>query len=550
MAKNPTPQNDPAALAFSAVEDALKESVFSLDPNNRTAERKTGETSRSERLRAADKIAQQAGAVANDDRASTSRLLYGLQNSSSATPTWLAMVLSILWVTAAGTVAVLRYGSEMANFGQFAGTIEFIAILAIIVLPVLGFFAVATLIRRAQDLRNAASSITQAAIRLAEPEVTAADKVASVGQAVRREVNALGDGLERALSRAGELEVMIHNEVTALERTYSDNESRMRALIAELASQRESVLTNTERVREAITESHTGLVFDLDMISQRIAGTIVESGGTLTRALESTGNVLNTIFSERSTDFAQLVDNRTTDFLSALDDSATRVARTLEDQSQSLNINMESRTAEMAAAVEGHIQALLEALDSRSSSIGGTLDAHTAAFTMAYEDRTDALANLLAIGGTKLVDELRERGELVNAALEQFGGRVANDITGRSREAEALLSALSRQLDESVSIQLNAMESRLQSALIEINGALDDTSERARITLSSAGQDSLGLFDARLTEITGQLDERLHALDNVIGDKGDQLLSRLDAHGTSFATRANVLEMALDQESG
>ena len=27
---------------------------------------------------------------------------------------------------------------------------------------------------------------------------------------------------------------MIHNEVTALERTYSDNDSRMRALIAEL----------------------------------------------------------------------------------------------------------------------------------------------------------------------------------------------------------------------------------------------------------------------------------------------------------------------------
>ena len=54
-------------------------------------------------------------------------------------------------------------------------------------------------------------------------------------------IDALGDGLERALSRAGELEVMIHNEVTALERTYSDNESRMRALIQELASQRDSV---------------------------------------------------------------------------------------------------------------------------------------------------------------------------------------------------------------------------------------------------------------------------------------------------------------------
>jgi hypothetical protein len=289
MAKNPTPQNDPAALAFSAVEDALKDSVFNLEPAAQPAQEKKQERkpdpARSERLRAADRIAQQASAVANDDRVSTSKLLYSLQGRSSTTPTWLAFLLSVAWLAAVGTVAWMRYGAQMADFGAFLGSIEFVAVLAIMLIPVLGFFAVATLFRRAADLRNAASSITQAAIRLAEPEVTAADKVASVGQAVRREVNALGDGLERALSRAGELEVMIHNEVTALERTYSDNESRMRALIAELASQRESVLTNTERVREAITESHTGLVFDLDMISQRIAGTIVESGGNLTRAL-------------------------------------------------------------------------------------------------------------------------------------------------------------------------------------------------------------------------------------------------------------------------
>ena len=303
MAKNLTPNNDPAALAFSAVEDALKDSVFNLDSTpEKTPERRTSDTARSERLRAADKIAQQAGPVANDDRF-PAKILYNLNSRSSSAPTWIALVLSAVWLCVAGAVAWLRYGPQLSNFGQFAGTIDFVGLLAILFLPVVGFFAVATLFRRAQDLRNAASSITQAAMRLAEPEVTAADKVASVGQAVRREVNALGDGLERALSRAGELEVMIHNEVTALERTYSDNESRMRALIQELASQREAVITNTERVREAITESHTGLVFDLDMISQRIAGTIVESGGNLTKALETAGNSLNGAFGERTESF-------------------------------------------------------------------------------------------------------------------------------------------------------------------------------------------------------------------------------------------------------
>src|SRR5690606_31678689 len=106
MAKNPTPQNDPAALALSAVEDALKDSVFNFDPPAQAAtERKPAEPSRSERLRAADKIAMQADTVANDDRISASKLLYGLQSRSSATPTWLALLLSVIWVAATGIVA-------------------------------------------------------------------------------------------------------------------------------------------------------------------------------------------------------------------------------------------------------------------------------------------------------------------------------------------------------------------------------------------------------------------------------------------------------------
>src|SRR5690606_24861970 len=130
--------------------------------------------------------------------------------------------------------------------GDFLTSVDFAGWAAVIALPVVGIIAIGVLARRAADLRLAANSMTQAAIRLTEPESAAAEKVATVGQAVRREVNALGDGLERALSRAGELEVMVHNEVTALERTYSENESRLRSLIQELAEQRNAVITNSE----------------------------------------------------------------------------------------------------------------------------------------------------------------------------------------------------------------------------------------------------------------------------------------------------------------
>ena len=74
---------------------------------------------------------------------------------------------------------------------------------------------------------------------MAQPETAARDAVVNVGQAIRREVAAMGDGVERALARAAELEVLVHNEVSAIERAYNDNEVRVRDLIGQLATQRE-----------------------------------------------------------------------------------------------------------------------------------------------------------------------------------------------------------------------------------------------------------------------------------------------------------------------
>ena len=52
-----------------------------------------------------------------------------------------------------------------------------------------------------------------------------------VGQAVRREVAAMGEGIERTLARAVELETLVHTEVNELERAYAQNETRIRSLV-------------------------------------------------------------------------------------------------------------------------------------------------------------------------------------------------------------------------------------------------------------------------------------------------------------------------------
>ena len=108
-------------------------------------------------------------------------------------------------------------------------------------------------------------------MKLADPQSFATDQVVNLSGAIRREIASMGDGLECALARASELETMVRGEVSNLERSYSDNERRMRQLIDELTAEREAVLSSADRVRLAMTSSQDTLARDLEQLSQRIA---------------------------------------------------------------------------------------------------------------------------------------------------------------------------------------------------------------------------------------------------------------------------------------
>ncbi len=150
-------------------------------------------------------------------------------------------------------------------------------------LPIIFFFGVAHMAWRSQELRLIAQSMAGVAMRLAEPESVARDSIVSVGQAIRREVAAMGDGVERALARASELETMVQNEVAALARTYGDNEVRIRGLIQDLANQRDTLVSQAEQVRSAINNVHIDLTQDLSTISDLVGQQVNEAAQRITQ---------------------------------------------------------------------------------------------------------------------------------------------------------------------------------------------------------------------------------------------------------------------------
>ena len=251
MANNPKKVKDPTEVALSAIQEALNISDLPADDSARSSVRSDVTPTNSSSTSAYDESAfdtrpsddraifepikeqRPTRRAANDDRETIGKLLQAIQKGRPARNVYtIATTFAAVWLIGVGLLTFNFLPSLQAAMGQGSGALVLAGLAALLLAPVMLFYFLASLSWRGQELRMIAQSMAQVAIRFSEPESAASDSMVTVGQAIRREVAAMGDGVERAIARAGELETLVANEVSALERAYTDNEVRIRALAA------------------------------------------------------------------------------------------------------------------------------------------------------------------------------------------------------------------------------------------------------------------------------------------------------------------------------
>src|SRR5215813_2849163 len=279
--------------------------------------------------------------AANDDRESIGQILRTLQRRPAHTSYITATVFAGLWVLA-GLVLGWMYLPELQSaLGPTGLTAPVLAMLGVVFfVPIIFFYVLAHMAWRSQELRLITQSMAEVAMRLAEPETVARESIVTVGQAIRREVTAMGDGVGRALARAAELETLVANEVSALEHAYNDNEVRIRALLQDLGSQRDTLVGQAEQIRDAINSVHLDLSNDISQISQlvaeqvneaarRITHTLAEKGEHITRALGHAGDTMIEQLGERGGDLLVRLESTGATTAEAIAQASDRLTATL-----------------------------------------------------------------------------------------------------------------------------------------------------------------------------------------------------------------------------
>ena len=435
---------------------------------------------------------------ANDDMPSIGGLIYALQQRPSRSPFLIALIGSVVWFVLGLALSWAVFQKTLDVSGSTADLLSnpaIVAVIATIAIPIALLWFLAILVWRAQELRLMSSAMTEVAVRLAEPDRMAEQSVASLGQTVRRQVAAMNDAISRALGRAGELEALVHNEVAALERSYTENENRIRNLISELASEREALANNSERVSEALRGIGSQVTREITAASEKASQSLSHAsssmteafsnrGQKITAAVTAAGTAIDEKLAERGARITEQLVKHGAQAAEALRMSSLEVTRAIQETSDRTAAAISAKGNSLVTSVVGmservgrEIPVLLEKLGAEQTRLSSIIDGATrnlSALETALTEKTQSLGVTLSDRTTVLQTVLSEHSKQIDSTLSERIQALETILSRRAHGFEVSLSERTKQLDSTLAQRAQALE----AAVTHQSGAIRDTLDK------------------------------------------------------------------------
>ncbi len=473
--------------------------------------------------------------AANDDRHSIGQILQAVQRRPSRMSYTLATIFSIAWIVGGVGLASIYMGRLEVIMAQDQSAIPLlIALGALFVLPVFFFFALAHMVSRSHELRMIAQSMAEVAIRLAEPETVARESIVSVGQAIRREVAAMGDGVERALARAAELEALVHNEVSALERAYNDNEVRIRGMLQDLSSQRDTLFIQAEQVRNAISSVHLDLSQDINAFSDLVAERVSETAQRITHTLADKGEHITLALGRAGDSMISALTERGGDLLERLENTSEQTTHAISTAGDRMMASLNFRTSSIHEEFNQLASSLLHSVNTQLSDVAQSFEQRSNAMVDMMGSRTQQMAASIIDSSTRIADTITSRAEEVNSTLKATGDSLVLDLSLRGGDIVANLAQTGKTITDTLSNHGSDIISNFQQTGTRVTEALVAQGGQVTQTLHANGDDLARAVDAKGEAVKNMLASRLLAFEEMFSHGGTELGEKITRESTTL----------------
>lgn len=453
--------------------------------------------------------------AANDDAPSIGGLIYALEQRPSNKPFIYAGFASALWGLIALGFSYAIVSAELtagATFFDIAAKPTTFLTAAAVVVPIAVLWFLALLAWRSEELRLRSSTMTEVAVRLAEPDRMAEQSVASLGQAVRRQVSFMNDAVSRALGRAGELEALVHHEVSELERSYEVNERKIRSLITELTGERHALLDTSDKVSDSLSQlgkEIPGLIEKLSHQQINLANIIKGAGENLT-ALETAMGA--------STDRLEGALGGRTEQLQAM----------LETYTSALSTALGSRTEQMQVALETYMDSLHSSLGSRTDNLQAVFEEYAKALDTTLSNRAQAL-DIQLVERTKSLDSaFNERLRLFDESIKRSTLAIDGAVSERAQALTSALDNHAKTFSETITRQAHELDESLMHGINSVRRSSENITRQSLKAIEG---------------LAGQSDMLRNVSENLLAQINN-VTSRFENQGQAILHAANSLESA------
>lgn len=515
--------------------------------------------------------------AANDDVPSIGGLIYALEQKPSTKVFRTAAIASALWALlggAFGVYSVAPMWMEGASVTSILLNPTTFAIASAILAPIAIVWLLALLNWHVASLALRSSTMTEVAIRLAEPDRNAEQSIASLGQAVRRQVSFMNDAVSRALGRAGELEALVHNQVADLERSYEQNERRIRGLIQELTGERHALLNTSTSVTDTLRTLGTEIPTLIEKLSTQqvtLAGIIKGAGENLsaleTSLASSTGRFEN-VLGTRTQQLQTVLEDYTTAFSTALGSRTEQMRIAFDGYMQTLDTTLGNRTENLQTVFEEYAKALDTTLSNRAQALDIQLVERTKSLDEAFQKRLELFDQQILKSTSAIDHAVNEKAALLTSALESHAGSfretisrqaidldesVMNGINAVRRTSENI-TRQSLKAIEGLASQSDMLKTVSENLLDQIHGVTNRFENQGQTILKAANALEAANFkidatlQARHKDISRTLDRfsgKAEEIGKVFNDYSDTIEGSLE----TIESRARAISQELKQDT-
>lgn len=471
-----------------------------------------------------------------------------------------AALATVAWVAALG---LLYLEPELSNAQVIIAALTLTGVYAMVLLALSGFF-------RSLETQANMRGLVRAVSKMSTVETGTSDRAESVAQAVKQEMASVDQALDRTLARAAQLERLLKSEYLDFERSFADNEQRLRTFLDTMSSERAAIVTNAEKVRSAIAGAHQNLSRDLDEASDRFARLVGEAGMNLAQTIDNKSEELAKSAASASDRCAARLDAalegsiiRASDLVETRGD---KFAALLSSRGNELDERLSARMKEASDLLERQIKDAQDKASFRIDAMATQIDKLLKKMDNGIGERGDAINAMLATRTIEIAKTLKETGQdfrdtldrttvvaddfvkkahAINMQLDQQVTRLSSavvepleavtaDLDEKGRALSATLADRFGAIDTMLSLQTNRLSTVLDREFQTLKLTLDTSTEAIRSALGDGSSEIKGTVAERAQKIEAVLSERLAAFSALITENRQRLAFELASHTQSL----------------